>query len=156
MSLAVAIEAGNGIVLAADSRATFGDPRGMTGANDSVPKIYKPNAKTALAMVGQAEIAASLIERIVSALAANPGADVDGTAETIRIVGTQCFNQWFGAPIFLMGPNGPAMTPRPDVGFMLVGYDLSNRAKIINIPSVVPFFFAPSMETLRLRGVVIF
>lgn len=30
MSLAVAIEATNGIVLGADSRATFGDPRGMT------------------------------------------------------------------------------------------------------------------------------
>jgi len=52
MSLAAAIEAANGIVLAADSRATFGDPRGMTGVNDSVQKIYRPSPRTAIAMVG--------------------------------------------------------------------------------------------------------
>ncbi|MGO8791467.1 MAG: hypothetical protein ACLQVL_29315 [Terriglobia bacterium] len=58
MSLAVAIEAAGGIVLAADSRATFGDPRGMTAANDTVQKIYKLSPRTALAMVGMAEIGA--------------------------------------------------------------------------------------------------
>jgi len=147
MSLAVAIEAANGIVLAADSRATFGDPRGMTGANDSVQKIYKPNARTALAMVGQAEIGASLMGRIIATLAAQPAADVDVTAETIRSVGNQLFGQWFGAPQFLMGPGGPISTPRPDVWFLLVGYDAGTKPKIMTLGSTPPFNFAPNLST---------
>jgi 20S proteasome alpha/beta subunit len=147
MSLAVAIEANNGIVLAADSRATFGDPRGMTGVNDSVQKIFRPTPRTALAMVGQAEIGASLVQRIIASLATQPGADVDMVAETIRTVGNQLFAQWFGAPQFLMGAAGPVSTPRPDVWFVLIGYDAGNRPKILSLGSTPPFNFAPNLST---------
>ena len=147
MSLAVAIEAANGIVLAADSRATFGNPLGMTAVNDTVQKIYRPNPRTAIAMVGQAETGAALIQRIVTTLAAQPGADVDATAEAIRTVGNQFFGQWFGPPQFMMGPAGPVSTPRPDVWFLLVGYDAANQAKILSLGSTPPFNFAPNLST---------
>lgn len=147
MSLAVAIEAANGIVLAADSRATFGDPRGMTTVNDTVQKIYRPNQRTAIAMVGQAETGAALIQRIIAGLAAHPGADVDITAEVIRTISNQFFTQWFGAPQFLMGPTGPLPSPRPDVWFLLVGYDASAQAKILSLGSSPPFNFAPNLST---------
>lgn len=62
MSLAVAIEASDGIVLGADSRATYGDPRGLTAVNDTVQKIYRLTPRTAIALVGQAETGASLIQ----------------------------------------------------------------------------------------------
>ena len=147
MSLAVAIEAANGIVLAADSRATFGDPRGMTAVNDTVQKIYKPSPRTALAMVGQAETGAALMQRIIAALAAQPAADVDGVAEIIRVLSNQFFGQWFGPPQFLMGPMGPAPAPRPDVWFLLVGYDAANLPKILSLGSTPPFNFAPNLST---------
>ncbi len=147
MSLAVAIEATNGIVLAADSRATFGDPRGMTAVNDTVQKIYKPSPRTAVAMVGQAEIGAALIQHITTGLAAQPGANVDAVAEAMRTIGTQYFGQWFGQPQFLMGPLGPISTPRPDVWFVLIGYDANAQPKILTLPSIPLFNFAPNLST---------
>jgi 20S proteasome alpha/beta subunit len=147
MSLAVAIEAVNGIVLAADSRATFGDPRGMTAVNDTVEKIYRPNPRTAVAMVGQAEIGAALIQHITAGLAAQPGANVDAVAESFRIIGNQYFGQWFGQPHFLLGPLGPVSTPRPDVWFLLIGYDAGGQPKILALPSIPPFNFAPNLST---------
>ncbi len=147
MSLAVAIEANNGIVLAADSRATFGDPRGMTAVNDTVQKIYRLSPRTAVAMVGQAEIGNALIQHIMTSLAALPGANVDQAAEAIRTLGNQFFGQWFGPPQFMMGPAGPLAVPRPDVWFVLVGYDAGARAKIITMGSTPPFNFAPNLST---------
>jgi len=147
MSLAIAIESANGIVLAADSRATFGDPRGMTAVNDTVQKIFKPNPRTALAMVGAAEIGAALVQVITAGLAAKPDADVDVVAETIRTLGTQHFSQWFGPPQLVLGPAGPAFSPRPDVLFVLSGYDANGSAKILNLPSNLPFQFAPNLST---------
>lgn len=147
MSLAIAIEAADGIVLAADSRATFGDPRGMTAANDTVQKIYKLSPRTALAVVGQAEIGASLIQYIIAALAAQPGANVNTTAETIRTTGNQYFVQWFGPPQFMMGPMGAVSMPRPDVWLLLIGHDAGGQAKILSLGSTPPFNFAPNLST---------
>jgi len=147
MSLAVAIEAANGIVLAADSRATFGDPRGMTGANDTVQKIYRPNPRTAIALVGQAETGAALMQRIVATLTPQPAADIDVVAEAIRTVSNQVFTQWFGPPQFMPGPTGPVPIPRPDVWFLLVGYDATNQPKILSLGSTPPFNFAPNLST---------
>jgi 20S proteasome alpha/beta subunit len=147
MSLAVSIEAANGIVIAADSRATFGDPRGMTAVNDTVQKVFILSPRTAIAMVGAAETGAALIQRIMASLAAQPGANVDVAAETIRTVGNQLFAQWFGPPQFLMGPAGPVPSPRPDVWFGLVGYDVSNQPKLISLGSSPPFNFAPNVST---------
>ena len=147
MSLAVAIESADGIVLAADSRATFGDPRGMTAVNDTVQKIFNPSSRTALAMVGAAEIGASIMQIIGTQLAPQPDADVDVVADIIRNIGTEYFSQWFGPPQFVMGPAGGAFSPRPDVVFVLAGYDASGQAKILSLQSTLPFSFAPNLST---------
>jgi 20S proteasome alpha/beta subunit len=147
MSLAVAIESSDGVVLAADSRATFGDPRGLTAVNDTVQKIYRLNPRTAIALVGQAETGASLIQHITTSLAANPGANVDMVAESIRTLGNQFFGQWFGPPQFMMGPMGPTPVPRPDVWFVLIGYNAASQPKILTLGSTLPFNFAPNLST---------
>lgn len=147
MSLAVAIEASDGIVLAADSRATFGDPRGMTAVNDTVQKIYRLSPRTVIALVGQAETGASLIQNITAGLAAQPSANVDQAAESIRTLGNQFFGQWFGPPQFMIGPMGPVAVPRPDVWFLLVGYSANGQPKIITLGSTPPFNFAPNLST---------
>jgi len=147
LSLAVAIEASDGIVLGADSRATYGDPRGLTAVNDTVQKIYRLTPRTAIALVGQAETGASLIQRIVAGLAAQPGADVDFAAESIRTIGNQFFGQWFGPPQFLMGPAGPVSVPRPDIWLLLIGFGTNGKPKIISQGSTPPFNFAPNLST---------
>jgi 20S proteasome alpha/beta subunit len=147
MSLAVAIEASDGIVLAADSRGTYGDPRGLTAVNDTVQKIYRLSPRTAVALVGQAETGASLVQHIAAGLAVNPGANVDDAADTIRGLGNQFFGQWFGAPQYMMGPMGPTPVPRPDVWFVLIGYTAARQPKILTLGSMLPFNFAPNLST---------
>lgn len=147
MSLAVAIEASDGIVLGADSRATYGDPRGLTAVNDTVQKIYRLSPRTAIALVGQAETGASLIQHITAQLTATPGANVDIVAESIRALGNQYFGQWFGPPQYLMGQMGPQAVPRPDIWFLLIGYSATGQPKIITQGSTPPFNFAPNLST---------
>jgi len=147
MSLAVAIEAANAIVLAADSRATFGDPRGMTAVNDTVQKVFTLTPRTAIAMVGAAEAGASLIERVKPVLATQAAANADGISDLFRQLAVQNFSQWFGAPQFLMGPQGPMPIPRPDVHFLLVGYGANSQARIMGLGSTPPFNFAPNLST---------
>jgi len=120
----------------------------MTAVNDTVQKIYRISPRTAIAMVGQAETGAALIERIIPAMAAQPGIEVDNAAEVIRVMGNQFFGQWFGAPQFLVGPMGPVSTPRPDVWFLLVRYDSNGRPKILSLGSMAPFNFAPNLSTM--------
>lgn len=40
MTLLVALKGQDGLVLAADSRGTFGDPRGVTAQNDTQQKAH--------------------------------------------------------------------------------------------------------------------
>ena len=40
MTLTVALVGKDGIVLATDSRGTFGDPRGVTAQNDTIIKLH--------------------------------------------------------------------------------------------------------------------
>ncbi len=147
MSLAVAIEAQDGIVLAADSRATYGDPRGLTAVNDTVQKIYRLNSRTAIALVGQAEMGASLVQNFVLRLSTTPTEGVDFVAESIRTSGTQLLSQWFGPPQFMLGPAGPVATPRPDVVFLLIGYTTDGQPKIISLASAPQLNFAPNLST---------
>jgi hypothetical protein len=119
----------------------------MTAVNDTVQKIYRLSPRTAIALVGQAETGASLIQNITAGLAAQPGANVDQAAESIRTLGNLFFGQWFGPPQFMMGPMGPAPVPRPDVWFLLVGYSASGQPKIITLGSTPPFNFAPNLST---------
>jgi 20S proteasome alpha/beta subunit len=147
MTLAVAIESANGIVLAADSRATFGDPRGLTAVNDTVNKLFKPAAGVAVAMAGQAETGNSLMQQIASSLAAKQNSNVDQVADAMRTVGTQLFTQWFGPPNWMISGNGPIPSPRPDVTYLLAGYCQDGKAKIISMTSSLPFNFAPNLST---------
>jgi 20S proteasome alpha/beta subunit len=66
MSLAIAIQTRDGIVIASDSRGTFGDPRGVTGANDTIQKLYGLSKHAAIAVAGANEIGATLLNRLYS------------------------------------------------------------------------------------------
>jgi 20S proteasome alpha/beta subunit len=156
MSLAVAIESTDGIVLAADSRATFGDPRGMTGANDTVKKVFAVTTRSGIAMVGAAETGASLIETVVARLQAAGGQpDVNTVAETVRLTANELYQKWFGQLTYIPTGVGLSPTPRPDVIFLLAGYadGQGGQARIITMISSPPFNFAPNMSTTGFAAV---
>lgn len=62
MTLVAALEGKHGIVLAADSRGTVGDPRGLTAINDTQTKLFKLSDWCGIGMSGAAELATTLIE----------------------------------------------------------------------------------------------
>lgn len=154
MTLAVAIEADGGIVLAADSRAMFGDPRGVTVVNDTVNKIFAPNNRLAIALSGVADTGNALMQQLTPNLAVPAAHDVDNAATIIRTGGIQTLNQWFGPPQFLMSPQGqPIPAPRPDIVYLLAGYTSAGRPKIITQASSPMFNFAPNTATTGFHAI---
>ena len=69
MTLLVALLADNGLVLAADSRGTFGDPRMVTAQNDSQQKAHVLAAHVAVLQAGAGELGTHVIRRTHEALA---------------------------------------------------------------------------------------
>jgi ATP-dependent protease HslVU (ClpYQ) peptidase subunit len=71
MTLAVAIKANEAIIVAADSRGTIGDPRGLTAVNDTQQKIFQFGS-CALAISGAAEMAQTLMDELAKRGLNNP------------------------------------------------------------------------------------
>lgn len=62
MTLLVALRGADGIVLAADSRGTFGDPSQTTAQNDSQQKAHILSAHAAVLTAGAGEVGAMLVQ----------------------------------------------------------------------------------------------
>jgi hypothetical protein len=110
MTLAVAIKATDAIIVAADSRGTIGDPRGLTAVNDTQQKLFQ-FGRCALATAGAGELALSLLDEFKKSGKDAPQ-DVD-TAVAAFGDAANYFNAWFRD-----------ITPdnRPGVLFILAGY----------------------------------
>ena len=61
MTLLVALVGSDGLVLAADSRGTFGDPRGITAQNDAQQKAHILAPHAAVLIAGAGEVGSLLI-----------------------------------------------------------------------------------------------
>ena len=63
MTLAIAIKATDAIIIAADSRGTIGDPRGLTAVNDTQQKLFQFGS-CAIAISGAAELTQALLDEL--------------------------------------------------------------------------------------------
>ncbi|MCD6119858.1 hypothetical protein J7K50_08495 [bacterium] len=143
MTLCVAIEASDAIILASDSRGLVGDPRGPTMANDTNIKVVSFSPGTGLAVAGTAEFAATILHDMPQHLdiaMANPlfkdkPRDVHLEAKVLHEVAKSTYEKWFNqAP----SPN------RPPLIFLLCGY-ADNKPNLITLMSL--FDFAPGKST---------
>lgn len=116
MSLVIAMKSREGIVLAADSRGTIGDPRGLTAINDTYQKIF-PLGKCGIGFVGAAELGESLYDELKKNGMGSYD-DVNTALEAIAPAVTNYFNQWFQTI-----PHAQ----RPGVLVTLAGYRHVNR-----------------------------
>lgn len=111
MSLVVCIKATDGIVLAADSRGTIGDPRGLTAINDNQVKIF-PMGKCGIGLVGASEIGSSLLDEFhKNGLDKSTSID-EAVAKAVKL-SADLFSVWF---------SGMLIENRPLVILTLVGY----------------------------------
>jgi hypothetical protein len=110
MTLAVAIKAKDAIVVAADSRGTIGDPRGLTAVNDTQQKIFQFGT-CALAISGAAELTQALLDELGRRGLGSP----TGPDEAVA-----AFSQ--AADIYEGWLRTVVMDQRPAIACLLAGY----------------------------------
>lgn len=106
------MKASDGIVLAADSRGTIGDPRGLTAINDSHTKIHQIGS-CGVAFAGASEMGAVLLDELQKNSVDARCGNIDAAIAEIVPACAQYFSQWFGG----IPPN-----QRPGVLITLAGY----------------------------------
>ncbi|RWD60330.1 hypothetical protein [Mesorhizobium sp.] len=110
MTLAVAIKAVDAIVVAADSRGTIGDPRGLTAVNDTQRKLFQ-FGNCGLAIAGASEMALAIIDEF-GRQGLNQPQDVDAAVAAFAQAAIWSDNWYRGIPT----------AQRPGALFILGGY----------------------------------
>jgi 20S proteasome alpha/beta subunit len=110
MTLAVAIKASDGIIIAADSRGTIGDPRGLTAVNDTQQKLFQFGT-CAVAISGAAEMTLSLLDALSSQRLSNPK-DIDEAVASFTHA-ANIYDSWLTAV---------KEEHRPFIAVLLAGY----------------------------------
>jgi len=122
VTLLVALRGKDGIVAAADSRGTFGDPRGVTAQNDSQQKVHLVSAHAAVLMAGSGELGTQLVTEI-AALARQQRMDGATQAmQLVRQIARARYAEWFPHLPPAVPPGMPGIG-RPELAFMVAGYD---------------------------------
>lgn len=135
MTLVACLQGVDGLVLAADSRGTIGDPRGLTAIRDSQTKLFQLSKFVGIVSYGQAELAAQLIAEINAALKPTESYFSAVFEKTRQIVTTK-YEEWLGK------------IPRADrqvIGFIIGGFEESGEPRMYYLSS--PLDFAPQLCT---------
>jgi 20S proteasome alpha/beta subunit len=128
MTLIVCLRGTDGMILACDSRGTFGDPRGVTAQNDNMQKVYAVSKYVGVLLAGSGELGSMIINEIQREIATKKTEGVTPVMELIRDILIRRFNEWF--PGFLIQPIQGATNPvRPNLVFIVGGYDLNGEGK---------------------------
>jgi 20S proteasome alpha/beta subunit len=143
MTLLVALKAEDGLVLAADSRGTFGDPRGVTAQNDSQKKAHVLSKHVAVLLAGSGELGAMLVRNVEAKVQAEGLDGVTNVSSSFREVARQCYGEWFPHLPPAAPPGIPQMS-RPDIQAIVAGFDPGaneafDQARIIQLLSGLDF-----------------
>ena len=113
MTLSLAVKAVDCIVVAADSRGTVGDPRGLTAVNDTQQKLFK-FGNCGLAMAGASEVALAIIDELSKRgkLGPHEPPDIDTGVKAFGEAALFC-DEWY---------KGIPPEQRPGTLFILAGY----------------------------------
>lgn len=139
MSLAIAIQTKDGIAIASDSRGTFGDPRGVTGANDTIQKLYGLSKHTAIAVAGANEIGATLLDRLFPMIQEKQVDGIDQILDLTSNLFKTKYDEWF--------PNFPP-PQRPGLVGIIAGLRLDGGKPVNPMLFIVmsQLNFAPSLS----------
>jgi len=150
MTLLVALRGSDGLVLAADSRGTFGDPRGITAQNDSMKKAHVLSKHVGVLQAGAGEVGALVVQELSASLEAVDG--VSNVLSRLRDHVRARYQEWFpsvpAVPAPALAATGQVPT-RPDLIFLVGGYEVDENGraldgKIYEIASGLDF--APSLH----------
>jgi hypothetical protein len=148
MSLVVAIQVtNNDVVVAADRRATFGDPRGLVALDEGVCKIIPFGEGAALGIVG---MPAAVYEPIKNVLPVAEKAPINDRLHLLHDALKQHYNKHFGIRPFVS--QAPVQDSRPQVEVTYVDRR-PNGTGIYTLPSGLNFTPMPMGRPYALSGV---
>jgi 20S proteasome alpha/beta subunit len=142
MTLLVALKGNDGMVLAADSRGTFGDPRGVTAQNDTQQKVHILSKHVAILVAGSGELGALIVDLVRQELASS---NIDGATEVLTVLRNLVrakYSEWFPSlppvppPMLVM--SGQAAS-RPELTFIVAGYEHDGTPKLFTLTSQLDF-----------------
>lgn len=113
MSLVIAAQSLDGLILAGDSRGTTGDPRGLTAVNDTYKKIHGLSKYCGIGIAGASELGDALLDGVADAIEEQEIEYIDNVLQFTRNQFRAKFQDWF--------TNIP-LQDRPAVLFILCGY----------------------------------
>src|SRR5215217_2138775 len=96
MTLIVALQGRDGLVLAADSRGTVGDPRGLTAINDDQTKLFELSRYCGIGISGSSELAAKLVDELKGVLLGSGSLEfADDILGQTRTLVRNGYDDWF-------------------------------------------------------------
>jgi 20S proteasome alpha/beta subunit len=137
MSLLVCLLGTDGLVLATDSRGTFGDPRGVTAQNDLITKLYLANQRVGIMVAGAGDLGSTVVTGFM-ALPDTASLGITDLTMALHRYARGEFRQWF--ELFAIRSTGTeTRPPRPDLNFIVAGFDLNHEPKIYRMSSSLDF-----------------
>ena len=112
MTLVLALEGTDGLLLAADSRGTIGDPRGLTAIADDHQKLFKLSRHCGVVLAGAAELSSTFIDELVRVLESENLEHADAIMNRARDLIRDRYGDWFSRV---------APERRADIVFILAG-----------------------------------
>ena len=137
MSLLICLRGTDGLVLATDSRGTFGDPRGVTAQNDQIKKVYLASKHVGVLVAGAGDLGST----VVSGFLALPDISTLGITEftvALHHYAREQFREWFDLFSTKKMENDPRPA-RPDLNFIVAGFELNHDPRIYRMSSSLDF-----------------
>jgi 20S proteasome alpha/beta subunit len=144
MTLLVSLEGEDGIALATDSRATYGDPRGVTAQNDTVSKLFKVSEQAAILLAGAGEIGNQIVEAVIQRSIPEKKTTATAVMELYRTLATKMYGAWF---------KGVEAENRPNISAVIAGYDNGRKPRIYLVDSNINFAPQLSSTGFMLSGI---
>lgn len=95
LTLVVALESKNGIVISGDTRGTIGDPRGLTAISDVHKKVFQLTKYCGIGVSGSSELGTALLDGIQKKLSDMNCEFIDKTIGETRSHVRTLYNDWF-------------------------------------------------------------
>jgi 20S proteasome alpha/beta subunit len=144
MTLLVGLVANDGIVMAADSRGTFGDPRGITAQNDAQQKANILSPKVAALVAGTGALGDLVLDEVKVLVAQAGEVTATPVMNVLRSTVKARYDDWFRS-VPAIQPQQLAATgqvaQRPDLAFVVGGHEVDGMPRLFQLAS--QFDFAP-------------
>jgi len=139
------------MVLASDSRGTFGDPRGATAQNDTIKKLYPVSKYVGVLLSGANESGAMIMDEAERDIKKDNIEGATNIMRKMRELLRARYSEWF--PSFQMQPLPNVSAPvRPSLVVTVGGYDRDEKGqytvqRTYTLSSVMDF--APNLHNFR-------